>query len=681
MTQKRSPFDLIGKEQKRSFPIDRAISVDAEQRTVELSFASDQPIEHWFGFLILDHSPKAVNLKRLKQSGSLLLDHDWRVLVGVVEDASVDGGKSRAKVRFSRSALGAEVMQDVSDGIRRNVSVGFMVREMKLEKTEKGQPDTYRATRWEPFEISLVSVPADTSVGVGRSLELPLDRAADAAGCDCGIDGCECESADACDCEPAAETETSRALPGAASPQSEVRSMETEQTQNPAPAAAPPVNPEIARSADLIGFGRLFGPDAEALARTMALDGRNIDDLRMAIRAQQTAASPVVDPEPAASVARRAGGVELAQVSIPHRRMKNFANTVEGREAAYRSGQFVLAIIGDQRALEFCRSNGIRLSRTQSEGDNESGGYLVPNEFEAVLIDLREKYGVFRQYANVVPMGSNSKERPRRKGGLTAYPIGAVGTGRKITKSTKNWDRVGLNAKKWGVLAKYEEELSEDSVFNIADDLAGEIGYAMVKKEDECGFIGDGSSTYHGITGVATAIKALSGTIANIAGLQVASGNAWSEIVKADFLGLIGKLPEYADTPNARFFCSKTFWAQVMCNIVTSAGGVTAAEMENLRLKQFLGYEVVITQVMPKTEANSQVACLFGDLSKGVMFGDRRGVSVKMTDSNDDDFEDDLITIKGTERFDINVHDVGNASGTANLREPGPIVGLITAAS
>jgi HK97 family phage major capsid protein len=68
-------------------------------------------------------------------------------------------------------------------------------------------------------------------------------------------------------------------------------------------------------------------------------------------------------------------------------------------------------------------------------------------------------------------------------------------------------------------------------------------------------------------------------------------------------------------------------------------------------------------------------------VAKGAMFGDRRGVTVDMTDSNDDDFENNLISIRGTERFDINVHDVGNASATASQREAGPIVGLITAAA
>ena len=150
-------------------------SFDAEKRTVELAFSSEAPVQRWFGFEILDHSPASIRLDRMRDGAALLLNHDWDDQIGVVESVSIDSDrKGRAVVRFSRSQDADDVFQDVMDGIRRHVSVGYRIHAAKLDSTE-GDEDTYRITDWEPYEISIVSVPADPSVGVGRSLEIPQE--------------------------------------------------------------------------------------------------------------------------------------------------------------------------------------------------------------------------------------------------------------------------------------------------------------------------------------------------------------------------------------------------------------------------------------------------------------------------------------------------------------------------
>jgi len=156
----------------RDFDI-RQEDITAESRTVNLSFSSEEPIERFFGLEILDHQPKSVDLRRLKRGGALLIDHDTTNQVGVIEEVSIDGLKGRAVVRFGKSTKAEEIFQDVLDGIRKNISVGYRIKEMKLEKQEK-DVDTYRITRWEPLEVSLVSVPSDITVGVGRSQETDL---------------------------------------------------------------------------------------------------------------------------------------------------------------------------------------------------------------------------------------------------------------------------------------------------------------------------------------------------------------------------------------------------------------------------------------------------------------------------------------------------------------------------
>ena len=150
---------------------------DTEKRTVELAFSSEIEVERWYGIEILDHSPESVRLDRLRDGGALLVDHDWTDQVGVVESVSIDADRrGRAVVRFGRSARADEIFQDIVDGIRKHVSVGYRVLAAKLQETRDEWHDVYRITEWEPFEISIVSVPADTSVGIGRAFDKPQEE-------------------------------------------------------------------------------------------------------------------------------------------------------------------------------------------------------------------------------------------------------------------------------------------------------------------------------------------------------------------------------------------------------------------------------------------------------------------------------------------------------------------------
>jgi len=146
-------------------------AIDEEARTATLAFASETPYERWWGVEILDCTATAMRQGRLRSGANLLCDHNTRDVVGVVESVEIGADRvARAVVRFGKSVRAEEVWQDVRDGIRRNVSVGYMIHKAVLVETVDGV-ETYRVTDWEPFEVSLVSVPADASVGVGRSAE------------------------------------------------------------------------------------------------------------------------------------------------------------------------------------------------------------------------------------------------------------------------------------------------------------------------------------------------------------------------------------------------------------------------------------------------------------------------------------------------------------------------------
>ena len=159
-----------GSRVTRALTFDRA-AINEESRTVELAFASETPYERWWGVEILDLAQPSVRLGRLTAGGPLLMDHDSRDHIGVIESVQIGTDRvGRAVVRFGKSARAEEVFQDVKDGIRQNVSVGYMIHKAVLVEQNEEQ-DTYRVTDWEPFEVSLTSVAADVSVGIGRAAD------------------------------------------------------------------------------------------------------------------------------------------------------------------------------------------------------------------------------------------------------------------------------------------------------------------------------------------------------------------------------------------------------------------------------------------------------------------------------------------------------------------------------
>lgn len=159
------------KKDSRAFRVGSVRKIDSEKRTVELAFSSEVEVPRWYGLEILDHSPGAVVLNRLQDGAPLLVDHECEDQVGVVESVSIDADRrGRAVVRFGRSERAEEIFRDVQDGIRKHVSVGYIVHDAKLTAERDGE-EVWTITSWEPFEISIVPIPADISVGVGRSLE------------------------------------------------------------------------------------------------------------------------------------------------------------------------------------------------------------------------------------------------------------------------------------------------------------------------------------------------------------------------------------------------------------------------------------------------------------------------------------------------------------------------------
>jgi HK97 family phage major capsid protein len=398
--------------------------------------------------------------------------------------------------------------------------------------------------------------------------------------------------------------------------------------------------------------------------------------------ARQIDGAGVVNTDPAKEAAASASAASAAQPIIIPARAYRFAGNMRaftGKNAvedAYSAGQWYLAISGNNSSSKWCSEHGMGLaiSNGQIEGEDTKGGYMVPIQIETSIIRLVESFGMFRQKARNQPMLSETLDRNRRTGGVTATFAGET---EAVDHSTMTWDQVSLVAKKLKATAIISNELNADTVISIGDQITEEIALAFATKEDNCGFNGTGTAAFGKIIGIRTKLITING-VDDGGGLVLGTDETWGGLVLADFTKVTGQTLNLANAIE-EWYCSKPFFAQVMMNIKYAGGGNTVSDIEGGNRKSFLGYPVNLSNSFPKTTAVSQVCAIFGDLNLSSTFGDRMGMTLTMSEHATVDgismFDTDQIAVKGVERFDINNQSLGTAS------EGGPVVGLITAAS
>ena len=147
---------------------------EGNERKFTLSFSSEEPYERWFGLEILDHAPGAVDLQRINEIGCLLFNHNRDAVIGKVNRAWLDGNRGMAEVEFDTDEQSEVIFQKVKSGTLKGVSVGYRIDSLEEVQAGKTSADgrftgpCEIARKWWPFEISIVSVPADATVGVGR---------------------------------------------------------------------------------------------------------------------------------------------------------------------------------------------------------------------------------------------------------------------------------------------------------------------------------------------------------------------------------------------------------------------------------------------------------------------------------------------------------------------------------
>ena len=349
----------------------------------------------------------------------------------------------------------------------------------------------------------------------------------------------------------------------------------------------------------------------------------------------------------------------------------------EANFKAYAFGQWVRGnVLGNAKAAKWCDEHGVK---SQTEGTNSEGGFTVPEIVSSSLIWLRNEYGVARRYSRIYPMTSDILNVPNASTSTTTYYPGEATA---ITASDITFTQVALTAKKLAILTIVSKELNEDTVIDFGATLAQDFAYGLALAEDAAAFQGDGTSTYGSITGIMPRIKALSGTFSSIASMVVGpsgSQTALSSFTLANFQSMVGKLQPYATSP--RWYMHKNVFYQGVADKLIALSGNSIMDIQNAYGPEptLFGIPISFVQNMPSATGVSKTLAVLGDLSKGVAFGDRRGVTVEVSDQVK--FIEDALTFKATERYAFNAFDVGNVTATVADQVPGSLIVLQAAAS
>jgi HK97 family phage major capsid protein/HK97 family phage prohead protease len=423
---------------------------EVEDRTYEFPFSSEYPVARYFGNEILSHEGKAADLSRLNDGAPLLFNHNPDKVIGVVERAYIDGSKRRgyARVRFSRNPFAQEILSDVKDGVLRNVSFGYSIDKME----ERGSGD-YVATAWSPYEISVVSVPADPGVGIGRSLE--DDTAASAA-------------------------PTPDPIP----------SMENT-TPDLAVVRAEAAEAERARISDITSLCSKHG--MEDLGRQMVESGRSIDEARAAVLDKLN-----IPQETVTMQAADIGLSEKESRSFSFLRAINYLSNPTDR-AAREAAAFEIEASEAAAAKLGRQSRGITipqdvLRRDLNVGTASAGGNLVATDLDAgSFIDLLRNASALDQAGATVLTGlTGNVAIPRQSGAATAYWVAESGS---PTESQQTVDQVSLVPRTVAAYTDFSRRLMIQSSIDVENMVRSDLASVIALKIDAAGLYGTGSNS------------------------------------------------------------------------------------------------------------------------------------------------------------------------------------------
>jgi len=496
---------------------------NVKSRTFEFPFSSEYPVKRYFGNEVLSHEDGAADLSRLNDGGAVLFNHNMDKPIGVVESAYIGEDKrGYAKIRFSRSKFASEILEDVKDGILRGISFGYSINDM--DETADGM----LARSWSVHELSVVTVPADPTIGFGRSLISPSQG----------------NSITMEDKSPQQEIISAEE---SASPS--VRTME-ESTKETAVEAEKSVEIDIkaevqraldennARTAAITSLCREFGKyGAEELTDSLIKSNKSPAEAKAAIL------DLVKNKAEAVNTPIRSTDMSTNEVGLDQKEIKQFsflralnalANPTDrqAQEAAAFERE-----VSDAASKKYEKpANGILvpnevLQRDLNVGTATAGGNLVPTELLAgSFIDiLRKRMAVMATNPTMLTGLSGNVSIPRMTSTSTAYFVGESGA---PTESQQAFDQVNMTPKTIGAFVDYSRRLLLQSSIDVETMIRDDIAKVIATKLDNAAIYGSGSSNeplgIKDTTGVGTSTITTFGTFAEYIALEtdVAAANA-----------------------------------------------------------------------------------------------------------------------------------------------------------
>jgi HK97 family phage major capsid protein/HK97 family phage prohead protease len=465
---------------------------EAEGRTLEFPFASEMPVERYFGMEVLSMDEKAMDLSRLNDGAPLLYQHDADRIVGVVERAYIKDKRGYAKVKLANNELGREMQDLIKDGIIRNVSFGYRINDMEEDKSTK--PVTYRATSFQPFEISLVTVPADQTVGIGRAF-----------------------------------TQNEGVSTASAVTSSPTISNMEEQTPNLELLRAEASEAKAKEAAEMLALGkRTQNVD---LAQDFVMNSRSLDELRSALIEKMGSQAKPVD-----STAGEIGLSEKETRQFSWLRAINYLSNPADRAAREAAGFEIEA--SDAAAAKLGRqSRGITipqdiLSRDLATSPASAGGNLVATDLLAgSFIDLlRNASALDRAGATVLTGLTGNVAIPRQSGAATAYWVAESGA---PSESQQTLDQVTMMPRTVAAFTDYSRRLLIQSSVDVENMVRSDLARVLALKIDLAGLYGTGTNSeplgLKNTTGIGTEdFAANTPTFAEVVALEsdVAGANA-----------------------------------------------------------------------------------------------------------------------------------------------------------
>jgi len=612
--------DLEGQLLKRSEVADFTVSED--ERTIEFPFSSEYPVARYFGNEVLQHDTRSADLSRLNDAAPLLFNHDPGKVIGVVERAWIDGEKKRgyATVKFSRNAFAQEVLADVRDGVLRNVSFGYAISEME----QRGSGD-FVATSWAPYEISVVSIPADPTVGMGRSLE--TDPAATAA-------------------SPTPETEPE--VPMENTP---------DLTAVRAEAAAEAAKAERARIAGITALTEKHG--MADLGRQLIDGGRSLDEAR-AVVLDKLGAKPVETVAPVEMASE-----ERANYSITAGIRAMLTGDWSSREAGLvRELSREVEKSGVSKTTErsfFVPFAALNQRATYVTSGATTGGNLVQTDLlaEDFIEFLRNNALMLQLGVRTMPGLVGNVAIPRRSGVASTYYLSTQTTA--ITQSESTFDQVTMSPKNLAALSKYSRQTLLQGTPGIEElvrrDLTDGINLAI-----DLGILnGSGSS------GQPTGIMQTSGIG------SVAMGTNGGAITLEKVVDLEAAVMQVNGAVNPANVAYLTNYKVMAALKKLRAGGSTTGDgpfLFNTDLAgigrgptpaQLNGYPLAATNQVPSTltKGSSSGVCsalVMGDFSQAMVGFWGNGLEITVGEDQDD-FSKALTSVRGIVTYDVAVRD------------------------